>query len=385
VLTAALGAIGEHDSPVRARLLANLAGELLTGEWDRRVELSKQAVTMARRLGDPPTLAQVLVPVLRALRHPSTLAERLGLVTELAELAERLGDANVGFSAAWAGIDPAVEAGDTILAQRHLADATRLADDLAQPAVLTVLAGGVHEGERLAHQGLEAGISAGYPAARLSFAAQLLAIRMVQGRLGELEALVAEFVTRRPDQWAWQAALALIHCELDRRRVEARSVFQKLAADDFASRRYDVNWLTGMTLSAEVCAELGDVPGAAVLSRLLAPYADQFVTPGPLACLGSVARYLGRLAATLGRLDEADAYFAAAAAAHTRIGAPAWLVRTQLDWADLLLTRQGHGDVQEAVKLLDQALGTARQLALSAVEQRAVTLIEKASLLKDQA
>jgi class 3 adenylate cyclase/tetratricopeptide (TPR) repeat protein len=394
VLTAALAAIGEHDSPVRARLLASLAGELFTGEWDRRVELSEQAVTMARRLDDPPTLAQVLIPVLRTLRHPSTLTQRLGLVSELAELAERLGDAQLAYSAAWIGIDAAMEAGDTGLAQRRLADATRLAHDLAQPdlqwavtvphAVLTVLAGRVHEGERLAHQGLEVGVSAGYPDARLYFAAQLLAIRIVQGRLGELEALLAELVAQRPDLWVSQAALALIHCELDR-RVEARSVFEKLAADDFANHPYGVNWLAGMALSAEVCAELGDVPGAVVLFHLLAPYADQFVTTGPLNCLGSVARYLGRLATTLGRLDEADAHFAAAVAAHTRIGAPAWLVRTQLDWADLLLTRQGPDDVQMAVKLLDQALATARQLALNTVAQQAITLIERASLLKDQA
>jgi hypothetical protein len=287
-----------------------------------------------------------------------------------------------------------MEAGDIVLAQRRLADATRLADDLAQPdlqwavtvphAVLTVLAGGVQEGERMAHQGLEVGVSAGYPDAHMFFAAQLLAIRILQGRLGELEPLAAEFVTQRPDLWVWQAALALIHCELDR-RSEARSVFQKLAADDFTSHPYDVTWLVGMTLSAEVCAEVGDVPGAAVLSRLLAPYANQFVTTGPLNCLGSVARYLGRLAATAGRLDEANAHFAAAAAAHTRIGAPAWLARTQLDWADLLLTRQGHGDVPMAVTLAGQALDTARQLALSAIEQRAVALIEKASRLKDQA
>ncbi|MGH3925892.1 MAG: hypothetical protein ACRDTT_24040, partial [Pseudonocardiaceae bacterium] len=196
---------------------------------------------------------------------------------------------------------------------------------------------------------------------------------IVQGRMGELEALVAEFVAQHPGLWAWQAVLALCHCELGR-WDEARVVFERLAADDFASRPYDVNWLVGMAISAEVCAELGDVSGAAVLAGLLAPYADQFVTAGPVSCFGSVARYLGRLAATMGHLDEADAHFAAAAAAQARIGASAWLARTQLDWANLLLTRQGHGDLQMAAQLLGQALATARQLALSTLEQRAVTL-----------
>jgi tetratricopeptide (TPR) repeat protein len=252
---------------------------------------------------------------------------------------------------------------------------------------LTVLAGRVHEGERMAHQALEVGINAGYPDARVFFAIQLITIRIVQDRLGELDALVTKIVTQHHGLWTWQAALALIHCQrghLD----EARLVFQKLAADDFTNYPYDILWLTGMALSAEVCAELDDAPRAAVLAHLLAPYADQFVTAGPVGCFGSVARYLGRLAATVGRLDEADAHFAAAAAAHTRIGAPAWLARTQLDWAALLLTRQHHGDIQTAARLLGQAQATARQLALNTLERRAATLIEKVhqvSRLENQA
>ncbi|MGH3807500.1 MAG: ATP-binding protein [Pseudonocardiaceae bacterium] len=395
VLTAALDVIDE-DSPVRARLLANLAGELFSGEWDRRVALSRQAVTMARRLGDLATLAHVLIPVLRTLRHPSTLGQRFGLVIELAELAEQLGDANVAFSAAWYGIGAALEAGDAVLAQRRLDDATRLAGDLAQPALrwivavphaaLVVLAGKVHEGELLARQALEMGISANYPDARMFFAMHLLVIKAVQCRLGELEELVSEVIVQCPDQWGWQAALALAHCEFGR-RVEARAVFDKMATDDFASLAYDVTWLSGMALSAELCAELGDGCAAAVLYRLLTPYADQFVAAGNGLCLGSVARYLGRLAATMGALDEANAHFAAAAAAHTRSGAAAWLIRTQLDWAVLLRTRQDDGDIEVAAEQLGQVLVAARQLALSTLERRAVRLLEKAHsvpLLEDQ-
>jgi tetratricopeptide (TPR) repeat protein len=390
VLTEALEAIGDQDSPVRAKLLGNLAGELFRGEWERRVELTEQAIAMARRLADPATLAQVLLPVLRTLRHPSTLAQRLVLVDELAELAEQLDDPDAAFSAAWVGIPAALEAGDTARAQRHLADATRLAEDLAQPALrwvvaipniaLTVLAGRLDEGERLAHQALEAGIRADHPDARVYFAGQLLGIGLVQGRLGHLEKLFTQSASEHSGQWVWQAILALIQCELGR-VDDARDVLAKLAANDFASLQWDVTWLTGMVLCAEACAELDDAADGAVLADILAPYANQFVTAGPVTFLGSVAQYLARLAVTARNLDEADTHFAAAAAAHTRVGAPAWLVRTQVDWSSMLLTRQRDGDAHKAVELLDQALATARELALDTLERRAHALREKAARL----
>ncbi|MGH3875078.1 MAG: ATP-binding protein [Pseudonocardiaceae bacterium] len=386
VLTAALTAIGEDDSLVRARLLANLADMLGTSEWDRRVELSTEAVAMARRLGDPPTLAQVLVHVFRTLRHPSTLAQRRELVDELTELAAQLGDANVAYSSALTSIGVALEAGDIAQAQHRLTSVTQLADDLAQPALrwmvavshaaLTILAGRLHEGERLAHQAREVGDSAGNPDAGLFFGAQLLAIRIVQGRLGDLEAIAVDLVNQYPDIWGWRAALALCHCHLDC-RDEARVLFQKLTADGFTGRPYNVNWLPGMVLSAEACAQLGDVHTAATLSGLLTPYADQFVTSGPVSCYGSVTHYLGRLAATMESLDEADAHFAAAAAAHARIGAPAWLAHTQLEWAQLLLRRQRRDDVPMAARLLGQARVTARRLGLHTMEQRTIILIDQ--------
>jgi class 3 adenylate cyclase/tetratricopeptide (TPR) repeat protein len=391
VLTAALEAIGDDDSSVRARLMAGLAGELFNGEWERRVELSEQAVTIARRLGDATTLANVLIPVLRTLRHPSTLAFRLGLTSELAGLAEQLGDATVAFSAAWYGFGAALEAGDMDLARRYLDRSARWADDLAQPALrwsvsvpriaLTTLAGSLGEAEHLAHQAVEIGIRAGYPDAQVFFAGQLVAMRIVQDRVAELEALTSKIVAHDQSLWAWHAVLALVYCKLGRVDT-ARQIFEKLAADDFASFPYNMVWLSGMAFSAEVCAELGDVPGAAVLTRILAPFADQFVTAGPVGCYGSVARYLGRLAATMGHHDQADAYFTAALAAHTRIGAPAWLARTQLDRAILLLTRQSYQDVDLARELLGRAVTTARKLALGALEKRARSFIDEAVRLR---
>jgi hypothetical protein len=58
-LEAAIDAVGEDDTPLRARLLATLGLEL-TWQPDhrRRVALSDEALRIARSLDDPETLAE---------------------------------------------------------------------------------------------------------------------------------------------------------------------------------------------------------------------------------------------------------------------------------------------------------------------------------------
>ena len=60
LLEEALDGLGESDSVLRARVLARLARALMfTSLVDRRTELAEEAVAMARRLGDVPTLEHV--------------------------------------------------------------------------------------------------------------------------------------------------------------------------------------------------------------------------------------------------------------------------------------------------------------------------------------
>ena len=90
----------------------------------------------------------------------------------------------------------------------------------------------------------------------------------------------------------------------------------------------------------------------------------------------SVSHYLGMLATTLGRFEDAARHFATAAARHETIGAPTWLARTRLEWARMLLSRRQVGDVDQARELLGQALDTARDLGLANIERRAVQLLD---------
>ena len=120
-----------------------------------------------------------------------------------------------------------------------------------------------------------------------------------------------------------------------------------------------------------VATRLGDRPGASELYGLLAPYGDQFAFTYAGAW-GAVSHYLGLLAATLDRFDEAEAHFAAAAETHERNDMPPCLARTRCEWAAMLLQRGEPADAERASDLLDQALTTARDLGLAGVERRVV-------------
>jgi hypothetical protein len=89
----ALAAIGSGDSKDRAILLARLAHDLYWSRTrERALELGREAVEMARRVGDTATLIAVL-----NLRHwmlwgPANLEQRLATATEMASIAQEARD-----------------------------------------------------------------------------------------------------------------------------------------------------------------------------------------------------------------------------------------------------------------------------------------------------
>jgi hypothetical protein len=77
----------------------------------------------------------------------------------------------------------------------------------------------------------------------------------------------------------------------------------------------------------------------------------------------------------MGRHDDADAHFSAAARRHEHIGAAYWLALTRLDWARMLLARGRASDASQAWALVDQAHAVADDLGLSTVRRRAGALL----------
>jgi hypothetical protein len=91
------------------------------------------------------------------------------------------------------------------------------------------------------------------------------------------------------------------------------------------------------------------------------PLFDRRRTMGrSVACTGTqiegpISHYLGGLATVLGRNDEADTYFALAAAFSERTGAKFDAARTNLLWGRMLSERNAPGDVEKAQRLLVKA------------------------------
>jgi len=84
----------------------------------------------------------------------------------------------------------------------------------------------------------------------------------------------------------------------------------------------------------------------------------------PLGTLGSAAQYLGLLAATMSRWEDALAHLEAAVGAHERIGAPPLLARSRYHYAQVLVTRGRPDDRQRAQQQLASATMIAHRLGM---------------------
>ncbi|HEY3238215.1 MAG TPA: hypothetical protein VGL92_01530, partial [Acidimicrobiia bacterium] len=91
-----------------------------------------------------------------------------------------------------------------------------------------------------------------------------------------------------------------------------------------------------MSALSRACVLLGSSELAAELHELLLPHRSEMVTT-QVTWLGPVAHYLGLLTAQLGRFDESERHFAAAAEVQERIATRGTLMHTRLEWARMLL------------------------------------------------
>jgi tetratricopeptide (TPR) repeat protein len=336
VLEAAVDAVGPDATARRARLLALLAVEICWSDQSaRRRGMADEALAIARRLGDPAVLAEVLQRRIMAIWGPSTLGERLLETAELEQLGRDEKDHVATYWASFFRMTVALEAVDFAESERCHRQANALADEIGQPLLRwnmivsnswwTLLGGDTAGAEQLAHDALDLGNALGQSDALPIFGTLLYGVRWHQGRLGELEGLLASGVRDTPELTAYRAALGLVLVAAGK-HAEAADALASAHAAGFTAP--DLVWLVTLTSWAEVAVAVGDRNAAAALYDLLAPWHGQVVFSGA-NIHGAVDYYLGVLAAMLDRTDAARAHLNEALRMHDAIGAPFYAGRTR--------------------------------------------------------
>jgi class 3 adenylate cyclase/tetratricopeptide (TPR) repeat protein len=388
LLEEGLQRLGSEDNPLTTRVLGSLALALgVMGEQQRAMVYAERAVTMARLYDDPALLASGLIGMFYALSRPEQAPQRLVVANQVLEAVNASDNTELLYQELWARGYALFEAGDVVAADRVNDEFGRWGEERNRPFTLYIvgvfraaraaMSGRFEDSERLAQEALALGQRVQGEAASGIFGQQMFVLRRQQGRLKEVEPIVRMFVQQNSAAAAWRPGLAVIYSELGL-AGDARKEFEDLARHDFADLPPDAAWLGTMTYLVDVCIFLADRARAETLYQILLPFDGANVVVGSgIACYGAMSRYLGALASTLERWDDAERHFEDALAMNARMEARTWLAHTQEQYATMLLARHESGDRDKAALLLEQALATTRELGMRALEERVAAAIAR--------
>ena len=384
LLEEGLAAVGERDSALRVRLLSRLAAALRHGpSRERRERLMEEAIQMARRIGDPVTIASALTAAESALHAPHTVHQRLANAGEIVKLATDAGDRERLFDGHEHAFWASWELGDADRRARELAAMTRAAQDLRQPAQLWMLAaaratlalaqGRFAEAPELIARAAEVGERVVAWNAGAARKLQLFMLRREQGGLEDYVHEVRDNVHEFPSPLVHQSVLAHVYARLERPE-EATALVREVTRHELADWHVDEQWLVSICLLAETCAILDDAEPAASLYEIVLPHAAQNAVAVPEIALDSAGRTLGILATLLRRFEDAELHFEQAARMNERMGARPWIAHTRVEHARMLLRRDADGDRDRAAELLSRARVTYGELDMRGDLARAEAL-----------
>jgi tetratricopeptide (TPR) repeat protein len=381
LLQEALARVPDGDSGLRARILSRLATEAArAGEPNRAVELGRDGLAMARRVGDPDALLFALRGWSTVLCQaiPERVEETFALADELVAVAQRHGDLEHLVSGHGWRANTFLQLGDLPGLEAELALFAPLAERLREPfqlaslggwrAALAEIRGRLADAEELIRTPT-ADSGFGVEFDRLLSDTMLFPVRRAQGRLTEIEASIR----RQAELYGeGRAILAVLLLEVGR-PGEARGVYRSLAEDGFAPVAHSVG---ALCLLSELSLEFGDQRDAEHLRRLLLPTQGRYGLVLGDCPVGPVARFLGLLALTLRRPEEAVALLEEARDRQTRIGALRDVALISRDLGRALLARDAVGDRDRAVVLLEEAIGLSRDLEMERDAEISTGLLE---------
>jgi tetratricopeptide (TPR) repeat protein len=380
VLEEALNGLPPDGSALRARLLVRLAVALYySDQAQRREDLVQEALSIARGLDDPPTLAYVLDQGHIATNGPDTTERGLAWAQELFALADAAGDPELSVRARSWQIDLLLELDDLSGADMAIEALDRIATDSRDPrarayiplhrARRAMIAGQLDDTEVLIHEGIQLGWSLQDSTVPILAGAQLFWLRMGQGRLREIEDAVRQFADQLPAMPAWRVALATLYMHTGR-PAEARREYDRLAQSDFATIPRDNVWSISIAMLAELSETFRDAERSILLEELLAPLDGRNVVTPTGIFAGPVRRYLALTAAARGDQDAALARLVEARVACERMGYKPMLAVLDVDEARMRARRDQPGDVDKARELLQRGLLRAEEVGVPRLDER---------------
>ncbi|HTJ91804.1 MAG TPA: AAA family ATPase [Pararobbsia sp.] len=394
LLEEALAVVGTEESIERCRLLSRFVRTVhMTGASRQTSDLVVEAVALARRLNDLPSLFDALVCEMMHIGARPLPAEqffeRASVLQELRRIAEDLGDAHTIGHACARCLSGYLEIGeverfeDALERYRQIATRDQHFVDkwcvTGAQAMHAILAGDFAAAERKARDSLQVAQTVDAKLATGVYGMQMFTIRREQGRLAEVAPLFKRFVDEHSESAAWRPGLMLICSDLGF-EAQARDNFDRLVNSEFGIP-VDSRRLITLTYLAEVAARLQDAGRAERIYDLLLPFRDQVVlVPVFTLCCGSAARYLGMLAHALGDGSLAEEHFEYALQLDERLRAWPWLAHDRYEYALMLSARGNAEDRTRASRLLADALAAAKDLNMLALAERITGAQESAAL-----
>ncbi|HEX4398371.1 MAG TPA: AAA family ATPase [Trebonia sp.] len=326
---------------VRGRLSLALAGSASQAE---RVALAQDAVRLARAAGERQIESAVLAAYCDAIAGPDYVHERTEAATRMLNLASDPPDASLQRQATVLLarrllLVALLEQGDLSAAEQQAVAYERLARRLGIPRygwlpeiwrAMRALLDGDPDGALEHAAAAEAiGLRAHSLNAQLmAFTARMQA-HLDRGTAAEYADDVKTLMAGAgPDLPAMYYAAPARFLLAAGDAGQARAVLRHLLAGPAWGRPKDAEWLECHWAMADIAISLDDRAAAALLADELVPYEKLWAVDGiGGAVFGTVAEQIGKLAAHLGRPDEAHRYLAVARDRYEQAGTPALVAR----------------------------------------------------------
>lgn len=315
-LERALAELPDGADEERVRIQARL-GYLSAREAVERAEpVAREALALARRLGEPGILQEAIYALAFLLAGPDHLEERAALALEAEAIVRESGATDTSIILFLDVACDRLTLGDVEGARARRAFADELAGGQPHPgrtwhlrvydAGVALLEGRITDAERLREEADRLGARIAHPYSRGVSRGNRAALARLRGdEVGVLEIFEAVLPVRQgPVHWV-QAYTARALAAVGRKR-EAEAFLEDLASPTPARIPRNIRWHATMAELAHLVADVGDGGRAdEMIAALSAQAAHHGLLPLHIAYAGPFSFAIGRLHALAGRLGEA--------------------------------------------------------------------------------